>query len=116
MTISKLIDSDKFELLSEGHDVQREINKVYTCDLLSIAIGKMPADAAWVTVMGNVNTLAVASLGDAACIVLAEGVALDELAVEKAKEQGVAVFKTDLPVFDAALYIHQEIIHQEAGN
>jgi predicted transcriptional regulator len=67
----------------------------------------MPAGSAWVTVMGNINTLAVAALADAACIILAEGSHLDGPAAGKAKEQGIPVFETELPVFDAALIIYQ---------
>ena len=70
-------------------------------------MGKAPSDSVWVTVMGNKNTLAVASLADVACIVLAEGVALDEGTLKKAEEEGIAVLSTDLPVFDIALEIHE---------
>ena len=72
-------------------------------------MGKMPAGAAWVTVMGNVNTLAVAALADAACIILAEGSRLDEMACTKAREQEITVLLTDLPIFDAALWIYQQL-------
>jgi hypothetical protein len=58
--------------------------------------------------MGNVNTLAVASLADAACIVLAEGSHLDEPAMNRAKEQEMTVFETSLPIFEAALKIYQK--------
>ena len=68
-------------------------------------MGKAPADGVWVTVMGNKNTLAVASLTDTACIVLAEGVSLDEDTLAKAREEGIAVASSDLPVFDMALKI-----------
>ena len=70
-------------------------------------MSKAPADGVWVTVMGNKNTLAVASLTDIACIVLAEGVSLDEGTLAKAKEEGIAVLATELPIFDIALEIHQ---------
>ena len=69
-------------------------------------MGKAPADGVWVTVMGNRNTLAVASLTDTACIVLAEGVSLDEGTLAKAEEEGIAVLSTDLPSFDIALEIY----------
>ena len=49
----------------------------------------------------------MASLTDTACIVLAEGVSLDESTLNKAAEEGIAVLATDLPVFDAALKIYQ---------
>lgn len=106
MKLSTILDLPECKVLSEG-DPQREISKVFCCDLLSIAMSRAPADGVWVTVMGNKNTLAVASLTDTACIVLAEGVSLDEGTVEKAREEGIAVAATDLPVFDIALKIHE---------
>ena len=64
-------------------------------------------DAAWVTVMGNINTLAVMTLTDMACIVLAEGARMDEAGMAKAKEEGFTIFRTEEPIFEAALKIHQ---------
>lgn len=99
----------KFNVLSEGNNLDREISLPYCCDLLSVAMANMPAGAAWVTVMGNVNTLAVATLTDAACIILAGGTSLDESGLKKATDQGVTVFKTELPIFEAALLVHKHI-------
>ena len=88
-------------------DPERAISRVFCCDLLSIAMSKAPAGGVWVTVMGNKNTLAVASLTDIACIVLAEGVSLDGGTLAKAEEEDIAVAATELPVFDMALQIHK---------
>ena len=109
MTVNDLIASGLFTLVNEGDFPETEISRIFCCDLLSIAMSRASAGCAWVTVMGNMNTLAVASLSDAACIVLAEGVLLDEVASAKAVQQGITVLKTDLPVFDAALAIHQKM-------
>lgn len=105
MTVKELIDSNLFILVNQGEDMEREITKPFCCDLLSIAMGRAPEGCAWVTVMGNMNTLAVASLTDAACVIMAEGAALDEAADKKAAEQGITVLKTELPIFEAALEI-----------
>lgn len=109
MTTQELIDLGLFQVVNEGDDTDRDITSVFCCDLLSIAMGRAPSDCAWVTVMGNINTLAVASLADASCIILAEGVQLDEPAKAKAGMQGITVLRTDKPIFDAALLIHQKI-------
>lgn len=106
MRLQTIFELPGFRVLEEG-DPGREISRVFCCDLLSIAMGKAPADGVWVTVMGNRNTLAVASLTDTACIILAEGVSLDEETLKKAREEGIAVLSTDLPVFDAALKVYQ---------
>lgn len=107
MKVNDLIKTGVFKVLKEGDNPDREITVPYCCDLLSIAMGRMPAGSAWVTVMGNINTLAVATLADASCIILAEGSHLDDAAVKKAGEQGITVFETELPVFEAALIVHK---------
>ena len=109
MTIQQLLDKELFRVVNYGDDTDRNVTGVFCCDLLSIAMGKAPADSAWVTVMGNVNTIAVATLADVSCVIMAEGAILDEVARAKAKEQGVTVLASEEPVFDAALKIYQEI-------
>ena len=109
MTVKDLIESGMFELINEGDEPEREISKLFCCDMLSIAMSKASAGCAWVTVMGNINTLAVASLSDAACVILAEGVRLDEPASAKAKMQGITVLRTEQPIFEAALAVHAKL-------
>lgn len=106
MTVQTLVDSNVFQVSVLG-DPSRSISKVFCCDLLSIAMGKAPENCAWITVMGNKNTLAVSSLADVSCMILAEGVTFAEPELMCAKKEGITVFSTDLPVFDAALKIHQ---------
>lgn len=107
MTVQELIDRKMFQEINKGDDTGRIITKPFCCDLLSIAMGRAPAGCVWVTVMGNLNTLAVAALTDAACVILAEGAALDEAAVKRAAVEGITVLRTEEPVFDAALRISQ---------
>ena len=109
MTVKELIDSDMFELINEGADLEREISKLFCCDMLSIAMSKASAGCAWVTVMGNINNLAVAALSDSACVILAEGVRLDEPATAKAQMQGITVLRTEMPIFEAALSVHEKL-------
>ncbi|MFV0341741.1 MAG: hypothetical protein ACK5JH_02460 [Anaerocolumna sp.] len=114
MTIGELINKNVYTCINIGEELDRELEKPFCCDLLSIAMGRAPKNAVWITVMGNVNTLAVASLADVACIILAEGANLDEGAIKKAKEQNVTVFSSEEPIFDIALQVH-EWIHDTAS-
>lgn len=106
MTLGDFIKTEKFTLVNDGGNHDTVISECYCCDLLSIAMGNAPSDCIWITVMNNINTLAVASLAECACIVLACGVAADEAFIAKAKEQNITVFSTELPVFPAALLAH----------
>ena len=109
MNVHGLIEKLDFEIINEGSNIDEEVTSVECCDLLSVAMGNLPSGCAWVTVMSNINTLAVASLCDAACIILAEDTQVDDLLLSKAAQQGITVFATEMPIFDAALIVYKEI-------
>ncbi|NLJ90608.1 MAG: hypothetical protein GX323_06880 [Clostridiales bacterium] len=110
MTVEALIKSNIFTVVNEGK-VDNMISNVFCCDLLSIAMSRIPEESAWVTVMGNMNTIAVASLAEVSCIILAEGIVLDEMSLAKAKEQDITVFYTEKPIFEAGIEIYKLINH-----
>ena len=64
-------------------------------------------DNAWLTVMGNVNAVAVAVLADAACIVLVDNATLDPEAEKKAIEQEVVILSTKENAYDLAIRISE---------
>jgi hypothetical protein len=106
MTVNDLKRIPEFSIVTEG-EMEKVITKPFCCDLLSVAMGKAPAGAAWVTIMGNTNALAVSSLTDCACIILAEGTVVEPSVVHKANVQDITLFKTDLPIFEAALKVYE---------
>ena len=55
-------------------DGEREVTGGYAGDLLSWVMGRATSGDAWVTIMSNINVIAVAQLTDVACVILAEGV------------------------------------------
>ncbi len=107
MTIKELVAKNIFEVVTMGVELDREISEVFCCDLLSVAMGRAPASGAWITVMGNMNTLAVAALTEVGCIILAEGACLDEMAMNKAKQEEITVLRTEEPIFYAAMKVHE---------
>lgn len=100
---------DEFSVVTMSEDAGRELSKVFCCDLLSFAMARNPEGSVWVTVMGNINTIAVASLTNGGVVILAENSQLDENAAARAEKEGVSVMKTALPVFEAALKAHNVI-------
>ncbi|MCL2054783.1 MAG: DRTGG domain-containing protein [Oscillospiraceae bacterium] len=109
MTLENFVNAVGFEVINKGGGLERELSKVFCCDLLSLVMSKNPENSVWVTVMGNVNTIAVSVLTDGGCIILAENANLDGNAMTKAAEQEVTVLRTPLPVFEAALAAHKLI-------
>ena len=73
---------------------------VYAGDLLSRAMSHVEADKLWITIMNNVNVIAVASLADAAAVLLAEDVFLTPDALAAAEEKGICVLSAKQPVYD----------------
>ena len=93
MTVLELQQQLELKLLTEG-DLSRQVTGCYCGDLLSWVMGKAREGDCWLTVMGNINAVAVAVLTDCACIVLTEHAALDENAKSRAEQQGVTILTT----------------------
>ena len=104
MTVKELSQNCGFEVvaLPEG---QREIGGVYIGDLLSWVMGRAKADDAWITIMSNINIVAVATLCDTACILLAEGVTVDEEVKRVAEEKKINIFTSTKSAYTLATEI-----------
>ena len=105
MQIGEMAEALGWKLLTEKTDTTREVKGCYCGDLLSWVMGRAKADDAWLTAMGNVNAIAVASLADTAGIILVEDAVLDADAKARAEQQEIAVYGTSLPAFEPALKI-----------
>jgi hypothetical protein len=112
MNLQELLNKKLFKVINVGNQLETVLIKPFCCDLLSSAMSKASAGAVWVTVMANINTLAVASLTNVACIILAEGVVFDNQTLKKAREQQITVLASEQPVFETSLLIY-ELIHND---
>lgn len=104
MTVQELARIGQFNILSMP-DPEREINGAYIGDLLSWVMGRAESDNIWITIMSNINVIAVASLSDVSCVLLAEDVTLDEAVLATAKEKGINILSTSLAAYEAAVKI-----------
>ena len=107
MTTTELAEKLKLTVINIGEGDTRVIEGVYCCDLLSIVMGKAKENDAWITVMGNINSIAVAVLSDVSCIILSENMQLDADSLEKAIAQDICVFASELPTYDIAMQIYE---------
>ncbi len=106
MTVQEMAKTLGFtaHALPEG---EREITGVYIGDLLSWVMGRAGADEAWITIMSNRNIVAVATLADTACILLAEGVKPDEGVAALAQDKGINLLTSPLSAYDTALRLSE---------
>ena len=80
----------------------REFSDVYIGDLLSWVMGRAKSGNVWITIMSNINIVAVATLCDVACIILAEGVTIEEGIRNTASEKGVNIYSSNLTAYELA--------------
>ena len=101
MTVTELKDTLSLTpvTLPEG---DREVEGVYIGDLLSWVMGRAQADNVWLTIMSNLNIVAVATLADVSCIILCEGVTLEESVRNTAEAKGVNILTTEAPAYETA--------------
>lgn len=102
MTVNGIIEKLGLRVLCQG-DEDREITGGYCGDLLSWVMGRAKSGDCWLTVMGNVNAIAVSVLADCSCIVLTDSAALDEDAKIRAEMQGVWVLSSEENAYSLAL-------------
>ena len=98
MTVAQLADQLSLTALCmpEG---DREVEGGYCGDLLSWVMSRAKSGDAWVTIMTNINVVAVASLTDCACVILAENAEVEPAVIEKAKSQGINLFVSEKDSF-----------------
>ncbi|MBR5409769.1 MAG: hypothetical protein IK104_03790 [Clostridia bacterium] len=108
MTVKDLIEKHGFTPLSLP-DPERTVSGCYIGDLLSWVMGRAKGDNVWLTIMSNVNTVAVASLSDVSLVLLAENVRPEDAVLSVAEAKGVNVAATELPLYEAALALRQDV-------
>jgi len=104
VTVNELIKHLDAEVLAltEG---ERKIESCYAGDLLSWVMGSAKAGSLWITIMTNVNVLAVASLHDFACVLITDNAETDENFIAKAKEQGINLLRTKISTYEACVAV-----------
>ncbi len=93
MTVCALQRAMKAEILTMP-DPEREITGGYAGDLLSWVMGRAKEGQMWVTIMTNINVLAVATLIGLSCVVLAENAEVSPDFIKRAEEEGINLLRT----------------------
>ena len=104
MTVRELAERAGFRTLSMP-DGDRTVDGVYAGDLLSWVMGRASEGQAFVTIMTNINVLAVASLLDLSCVILSEDAEAPDDIVAAAEEKGINLLKTELPTYETCLLL-----------
>ena len=107
MKISDVAEALEFKVLTDFEYENRDITGVYIGDLLSWVMGRAQSGNVWITIMSNVNIVAVSSLTDCAFVLLCEGVVPDSEVLNKANMQEVVIMSTQLSSYEAACRLRE---------
>ena len=88
---------------------KKDVTGCYVGDLLSFVMGRANPGDLWITVMNNINIVAVAVMADVSCIVLCEDVNADEDVIQRATEKGIMIYKSPLTAFELSKEIGKYI-------
>lgn len=102
MNVRELAEALPAKVLSGEAHLDKEVADGYCCDLLSWVMAHGRRGGAWITVQTHLNTVAVASLLDLACIIVPEDIEVSGQTLEKADEEGIAVLSTSLTGYQAS--------------
>ncbi len=103
MTVKEIAEKLNLTPLCDGENTDRVVTGCYIGDLLSLVMSKAQSGDAWITIQGNINVPAVASLTDCAMVIIVEGLKLDENALNKAKLEGIPVYVSEESAFSIAV-------------
>ena len=102
MTIKEILEKTGWKLVTAGLDDEREVSGVYCGDLLSWVMGNGQPGQAWITVQSHMNVIAVASLREFPCVILAEGASFPDDVKERAEGEELILIESPLPVYETA--------------
>lgn len=92
------------------HDYDFDIIRGYCCDLLSEVMGRAESGSIWITVHNNMNVIGVAVMIDIKAIVISEGHEVSDEMLNKAKDEGISIFKTNENSFTIAGRLYENEI------
>lgn len=102
MRVSDILDS-QYQLLSDSETKENEWNGIYSGDLLSIVMKSATPKNLLVTVIANINTVAVAVLIDLPVIIFCEGIQPSNEMIAKANTEKIALIMTKLKSYEVVV-------------
>ncbi|SCJ17492.1 DRTGG domain [uncultured Clostridium sp.] len=115
MKLCDVVELTDSQVLVAGEDMEREITSGHVCDLLSFVMAHAKAGGAWVTVQTHLNVIAVATLLDLGCVIVPEGIAVEEVSLDKAKDEGVCVLSSPKTAFELCGLLYEAGLRENSG-
>ncbi len=109
MKVSELVNDLGLRVFSSPENLSRQIEGGYTSDLLSDVMGHLEEGMLWITMQTHQNIVAVATLKEAAAVLIVNGASPDEETLQKSRQEGLPLLGTALSAFEASGRIYQRL-------
>lgn len=103
LVLKEYLECIDAEVLTPDIDIsQVNVTNGYVSDMLSDVMGTAKDDQIWITIMRHMNTVAVASMTNIACVLFAKGLRPDESVIQRAVQEEVCLAVCDKQTFELA--------------
>ena len=109
MRLQRLAETLELRQLTPATDTDRDsdVTRGYASDLLSDVLAHAPEGGILVTLQVHLNVIAVASHAGLRAVIFSCGRVPDEEIVERAAEEGLALYATAADTFDVVGRLHE---------
>lgn len=100
MKVKDIIPEINGKVLSCENKIDNEFKGICSSDLLSFVMSRGEKDNGIVTVLNNVNVLAVATLVEASCVIIPSSIEVQDMIIKKANDEDILIISTDLSTYE----------------
>jgi len=111
MKTAELLKLIKGEILGHNFDSDDIISGAYACDMLSRVVSSIEDGQVWITILNSINVVAVASLSECPCVILAEEVKMDSDVIKRADDNNIAIISSPLSAYEICGLIYKNQGH-----
>lgn len=102
MLLKDLLNVVELQVISGAENLDQPVLSACVSDMLSDVMANAPKGCLWITHQAHENVVVISFFKELAGVVLTNAIALDEIALEKARKRRVPVFSTADTAFNIA--------------
>lgn len=99
----KEILSHQYHLTNNPSTLENHYRGVYAGDLLSVVMRSASKECILITVISNLNTIAVAVLLDIPAVIITENIEVSQAMIERANKESIALITTSLKTHEVII-------------
>ena len=107
MNVSEFASKLGARMLTGETGSERQVGGMHCGDLLSWVMSHAKKGEAWVTVHTHLNIVAVATLTELSCIIIPEGIEVEETTLKRAEQEGIPVIGSELSAYRICCIAHE---------